>query len=84
MYAIAYANGPISAAIPAGQNAAEYVRDNATAIVDGCRTDAEDQLGFSGEGLTAAEFADALQSRGLRCIDGNLTGDHNWSLWTAE
>jgi hypothetical protein len=85
-FAVAHANGPISVAIDAEtiSQAAGWFAAQDTSFADDCRTDAEDALEIVGDGMSQSEFAAALETCGYSIADGNLCGDHNWTLWVKN
>ncbi len=78
-YATCMANGPISVRLkhPQDFNTLDHQR-----VIDDVRTDAEDDLGFCGEGLTEGEFMERMEERGY-CVhlmpDGIVAG--GWIIW---
>jgi hypothetical protein len=82
-YAVADSNGPISIRINAAtaRDARNWFLEQDGNFVDDGRTDAEDDLGFCGEGMDHGEFAEAMEKRGYDIADCDLVGDHNWMLY---
>jgi len=79
LYATCDANGPISKRL-------ETLVDQETIVthgrewIDNCQTDAEDDLGFCGEGMDEDEFAEQMESAGYHCVDeSDIAGD--WKMW---
>ena len=85
-YAVTDACGPISVRIYADSagHAAAWFAAQETNFVDECRTDAEDDLDIAGDGMDAAEFAEAMEARGWQAICLDLCDDGQWSLWAAR
>lgn len=82
------ANGPISAKLEAETEeeakaelkamSAERLR----AIIDDASTDLEDELGFSGEGMSDSQFAAKLEKKGASCVmSSNIVGE--WEIWSV-
>ena len=82
-YAVTDANGPISVRIEASSvaDAAAWFEAQETNFVDDGRIDAEDDLEIQGDGMDAAEFAEAMEERGWSTVCSDICGDGQWSLW---
>jgi hypothetical protein len=82
-YAVADSNGPISIRINAvtARDARNWFLEQDGNFVDDGRTDAEDDLGFCGEGMDHGDFAVEMEKRGYDIADCDLVGDHNWMLF---
>lgn len=82
------ANGPISAKLEASTEAEakdEFRGMSAgqlRGIIDYASTDLEEELGFSGEGMSAAEFAAKLEKKGAeRVMPSDIVGE--WEIWSV-
>ena len=79
-YAVCNANGPISVAIEAesvGAAMRKMKELDSRSCIDDCRTDAEDQIGFDGQGMDEDKFASAMAEAGYE-----IAGTHlDWSLY---
>ena len=82
-YAIADVGGPISVRIYADSAslAACWFAAQKTNFADTGRTDAEEDLDIEGDGMEAADFAEAMESRGWSPIYLDICNDGQWSLW---
>ena len=85
-YAVADINGPITVRINAETAAAarEWFDSQTDNFGDDCRTDAEDDLDVCGDGMSASEWSDVMESKGYEIADSNLCGDYNWVLWSRK
>lgn len=85
-YAVADINGPITVRINAetASEAREWFLSHDANFGDDCRTDAEDDLDVCGDGMTASEWSDVMESKGYEIADIDLCGDYNWSLWVRN
>lgn len=87
-YAICNANGPISVRLNAcslEEAQKEFESSASRAWIDDARTDAEDDLGISGEGMSEVEFAAEMEAAGYEPVDypgGAVQG--GWVIWAAE
>lgn len=94
-YAVTDANGPISVALDATteeEARAAFAALDTRAAIDDASTDAEDDLGFCGDGMSSREFDAALEAIGATCLgpldatyggpEGNLVFA-NWYLWVG-
>lgn len=82
-YAVADANGPISVRINAetASEARDWFVSQDANFADDCRTDAEDDLGVCGDGMSYSEWAAVMERNGYEIADRDLCGDYNWVLW---
>ena len=82
-YAVADFDGPISVRIYADSAslAACWFAAQKTNFADAGRTDAEEDLDIEGDGMEAADFAEAMESRGWSPIYLDICDDRQWSLW---
>ena len=83
-YAVADMNGPISVRIDAETvtEAREwFLTQDADDFGNICRTDAEDDLGVCGEGMTRNEWEEIMEDEGYEIADRNLCGEYIWTLW---
>lgn len=87
-FIVCNANGPISYKLEASTEAeakdelkamsAERLR----AIIDDASTDLEDELGFSGEGMSDSKFAAKLEKKGATCVaPSQIVGE--WEIWSV-
>lgn len=87
-FIVANANGPISAKLEASseQEAKDEFRgmtaEQLRAIIDDASTDIEEELGFSGEGMSDSEFAAKLEKKGAQCVmPSQIVGE--WEIWSV-
>ena len=78
-YATCMANGPISVRM---DNVEDFDTLDHQQVINDARTDAEDDLGFCGEGLTEEQFMEYMEERGYSVHlmpEGNVAG--GWIIW---
>lgn len=88
-YIVANANGPISAKLNAEteEEAKDELRgmsaERLRSIIDDASTDLEDELGFSGEGMSDSQFAAKLKKKGASCVMSfGIVGE--WEIWSVD
>lgn len=96
-YAVCNVNGPISIELNGETKdaaLAAFAELDTRSAIDNARTDAEDALDISGDGMSEGAFDAALVSAGAECVqslsdvsgrDGrayHVVGD--WALWSVE
>lgn len=85
-YAVADMGGPISVRINAetASEAREWFLAQDENFGDEAYTDAEDDFGVCGDGMSHSEWSAVMESKGFKIVDGNLCGNHNWVLWERK
>ena len=87
-YIVANANGPISYKLEATSESEakdefrSMVAPQLRGIIDDASTDIEDDLGFSGEGMSDSEFAARLEKKGAECIQPSQNVGE-WEIWAV-